>query len=312
MTPTLHSSGDLLADRRYAWAEAALAEGDAVAAADLAEQVLEISPRYAPAWFLLGRAREALDDGTAAGEAARRGALSAYACALDIDPDDVLGARLRVARLGAGDAGGAIGPGYVRALFDAYAPRFERHLVEGLGYRGPALIRAALEAERRPLRFAGVLDLGCGTGLMARALSGCCESIAGVDLSPGMLAEARRGGLYARLAEGDLLAFLEREPAGTADLVVAADVLVYVADLAPVLAAAARALRPGGLLAMTLQSHPGDGVVLGEDARYAHGEATVRGAVAGAGLRLARLEAASTRRDRDADVPGWLAVAVRP
>ena len=52
------SSGDILADRRYRYAEACLDEGDHAAAADLAEQVLEITPRYAPAWLLLGRARE--------------------------------------------------------------------------------------------------------------------------------------------------------------------------------------------------------------------------------------------------------------
>ena len=47
------SSGDLLADRRYRYAESCLAEGDHAGAADLAEQVLEIAPRYAPAWLLL-------------------------------------------------------------------------------------------------------------------------------------------------------------------------------------------------------------------------------------------------------------------
>ena len=64
----LRSSGDLLADRRYVWAEAALAEGDAAAAADLAAQVLERAPAYGPAWLLLGRAREVL-----AGDEAGRG-----------------------------------------------------------------------------------------------------------------------------------------------------------------------------------------------------------------------------------------------
>jgi predicted TPR repeat methyltransferase len=302
---TSHSSGDLLADRRYAWAEAALADGDAAAAAELAEQALDLAPRYAPAWFLLGRARESLP-----GEAARQGALNAYACALDIDPDDALGARLRVARLGAGDGSEAIGPGYVRALFDAYAARFDRHLVGELGYRGPELVRAAL-AEVGPVRFRHVLDLGCGTGLMGRALAGACDHLAGCDLSPNMLARARATGLYAELAEADLGAFLAGRAPGAADLVVAADVLVYVADLAPVAAAAARALAPGGLLAFTLQAWDGPGVTLGEDARYAHGEAHLRGAAAAAGLDVASLARASTRRDRGAAVPGWLAVLAR-
>src|SRR5689334_16425429 len=102
MAVPLRSSGDLLADRRYVWAEAALAEGDAAAAADLAEQVLERVPDYVPAWLLLGQAREAL-----AGEdpAARERARHAFATALDLDPDDALGARLRLAQLG--EAAGA-------------------------------------------------------------------------------------------------------------------------------------------------------------------------------------------------------------
>ncbi|KMO28240.1 methyltransferase type 12, partial [Methylobacterium tarhaniae] len=215
MRAPARSSGDLLADRRYAWAEAALAEGDAGAAADLAAQVLERAPGYGPAWLLLGRAR-------AADPALRDEAAAAFRAALALDPEDALGARLHLAELG--DASEeAISPAYVRALFDGYAGRFERHLVEGLGYCGPALIRAALERLRGPeVRFGRVLDLGCGTGLMGRALCGIAGTLTGIDLSPGMLAEARRTGLYARLQEGDLRDVLSREPSGSADLAVAA------------------------------------------------------------------------------------------
>ncbi|MFE1598817.1 class I SAM-dependent DNA methyltransferase [Methylobacterium sp. ID0610] len=307
MSVPLRSSGDLLADRRYVWAEAALAEGDAAAAADLAEQVIERVPGYGPAWLLLGRAREILagDD-----PEARAGARHAFAQALDLDPDDALGARLRLAQLGAPDDAAALSPAYVRALFDAYAGRFERHLVEGLGYRAPAMIRAALlaAARGRPLPFRRALDLGCGTGLAARALDDLAETIEGVDLSPGMLAQARRLGRYAALHEGDLTAFLAGQPEGSADLVVAADVFVYVGDLGPAFAGVARALSADGLFAFTLQAQAGEGAVLGPDGRYAHAEALVRRETAAAGLAIVTLEAASTRRERGEDVPGWLAV----
>ncbi len=132
MPAPARSSGDLLADRRYAWAEGALAEGDAGAAADLAAQVLELAPGYGPAWLLLGRARAA-DPGL------REQAAEAFRRVIALDPEDALGARIHLAELGEA-AGDAISPAYVRALFDGYAGRFERHLVEGLGYRGPALI----------------------------------------------------------------------------------------------------------------------------------------------------------------------------
>ncbi len=305
MPAPARSSGDLLADRRYAWAEAALAEGDAEAAADLAGQVLDLVPGYAPAWLLIGRAR-------AADPALRDEAAQAFRAALALDPEDALGARLHLAELGQTEED-AISPAYVRALFDGYAGRFERHLVEGLGYRGPALIRAALERLRGPdVRFGHVLDLGCGTGLMARALEGIAVTLTGIDLSPRMLAEARRTGLYARLHEGDLRDFLTAEPPSSADLAVAADVFIYLREIGPVLVAAARVLAPGGLLAFTIQGHPGEhGTVLGADGRYAHGVATLREAAETAGLAVALLEPAEIRRQNGAGVPGWLAVLAR-
>ncbi|MCF4129020.1 class I SAM-dependent DNA methyltransferase [Methylobacterium sp. SyP6R] len=305
MPAPARSSGDLLADRRYAWAEAALAEGDAQAAADLAGQVLERVPGYGPAWLLIGRAR-------AADPALRAGAAEAFRAALALDPEDALGARLHLAELGE-TAEDAISPAYIRALFDGYAGRFERHLVEGLGYCGPALIRTALERLRGPdLFFSRVLDLGCGTGLMARALEGIAGSLAGIDLSPRMLAEARRTGLYARLHEGDLRDFLGAEPPASADLAVAADVFIYLREIGPVLTEAARVLAAGGLFAFTVQGHPGErGAVLGADGRYAHGVATLREAAETAGLAVALLEPAEIRRQNGAGVPGWLAVLAR-
>lgn len=304
------SSGDLLADRRYAYAEACLAEGDPAGAAEMAEQVLEIAPAYAPAWFLLGRARETAF-GTGGDETDRRAALSAFARVLDLDPEDALGSRLRAAALGGGDVLAAMSPAYVRSLFDGYAPRFERHLVGELGYCGPERMIAALDALPGAARhFPSALDLGCGTGLMGRALERRTGCLAGCDLSPAMLALARRTGLYARLEEADLVAFLAGEPEERADLIVAADVFIYLGTLDPVLSGIARALRPGGLAAFTVQS-PEDGaggVVLGPDGRYAHADGYLRGAAARSGLALAVMEPAAIRRQRNSDVPGRIIV----
>jgi predicted TPR repeat methyltransferase len=310
---TQHSSGDLLADRRYRYAEACLADGDHAGAADLAEQALEIAPRYAPAWLVLGRAREGLAVG-GDDPALRAAATRAYACALDIDPDDTLGVRAHLVRLGEGGGLPALSPAYVRALFDGYAPRFERHLVDGLGYVGPQLVHDALPPD--PERFDVALDLGCGTGLMGAAIRDRVGHLTGVDLSPGMLAVARtkmqRGlPLYDRLAEGDLAAFLAAEPSDSADLCLAADVLIYVADLAPVLKQVARVLRPGGLAAFTVQSHDGDGGLLGADGRYAHADAHVTAAASGAGLEVLRLHEADVRREGGRPVPGRVVVLHR-
>jgi len=226
-----------------------------------------------------------------------------------------LGVRIDLARLGATPPEGAIGAGYVRALFDGYARGFDQHLVEALNYRAPELIREALHRVRaargRRFGFDRALDLGCGTGLIGRALMDVCAAIEGVDLSPGMLAEAAKTQAYGALHEGALLPFLQAAPAGGADLVVAADVFVYIADLAPVFAAAHRALRGGGLFAFTAQAHPGDGARLGEDARYAHGETYLRALSDAMGFTTALFEPVSTRRDRGLEVPGSLVVLAK-
>src|SRR5262249_58547879 len=101
-------------------------------------------------------------------------------------------------------------------------------------------------------------------------------------------AVAREKKIYDRLETGDLVAFLQAEArAGHRyALVVAADVFAYLSWLPGVVAAAARVLAPGGLLAFTVETHPGDDVILGEKLRYAHGAAHVRAAVAGAGRSL--------------------------
>ena len=104
--------------------------------------------------------------------------------------------------------------------------------------------------------------------------------------SPGMLAEARRTGLYARLHEGDLRDVLRAEPPSSADLAVAADVFIYLRAIGPVLRDCAQVLAPGGLFAFTVQGHPGArGTVLGADGRYAHGVADLRDDAAAAGLK---------------------------
>jgi predicted TPR repeat methyltransferase len=295
------SSGDLTADRRHAWGAAALRDGDATAAAGLFEQALELAPDWAAAWFALGEAREAAG--------AREGADEAYGRALALAPDDPFGAAARRARL-SGATPARLGESYVRALFEDYAPRFDAHLTQALSYRGPELIRAAALA-RGARRFARALDLGCGTGLAGAALADLCDELVGVDLSPAMLAQARARDIYARLGAGEIVAWLAGEPAGRAELVVAADVFVYLGDLAPALAGAARALTRGGVIAFTAQAFEGDGFALLDDLRFGHSPTYVSGALAAAGFAGIAIEPASTRKDRGRDVPGLLVSAMR-
>ena len=95
-----------------------------------------------------------------------------------------------------------------------------------------------------------------------------------------MLGKARQRQVYDHLIEGELTAYLEGL-AECYDLIVSADTLVYFGDLQPVLMAAARALRPGGILVFTLEKagsgdRAGEGFALQYHGRYCHAEEYVR------------------------------------
>ncbi len=87
--------------------------------------------------------------------------------------------------------------------------------------------------------------------------------------------------------------------------------MVYVADLVPVLKEARRVLVAGGLVAFTVETHDGDGVMIGEGLRYAHGAPYVRASIEAAGLGLSQLEGLSARNEDNTPVPGLVVVAAK-
>jgi len=304
LQPIHLSSGNLIADRRFEWARDCEAKGDLAGAADLLVQALELAPGYASAWFVLGELREKLGD--------RAGAIAAFEQARAADPHDRHGATLHLMRLGNRPTG-AMPEDYVRALFDGYAAGFDEALVERLHYRAPGLLFGAIEAAHRGrrMKFGSALDLGCGTGLAALPFRPFCDWMVGVDLSGAMLAKARGKGLYDRLVEAEALRFLADEAAINAHyhLILAGDVFVYLDDLAPILRAAAQVLASPGILAFSVETHDGDGVILRETLRYAHSKAHVTSGLNAAGLKPVSLDSASTRSEKGVPVPGLIVVA---
>jgi predicted TPR repeat methyltransferase len=270
------------------------------------ERALALRPDYAQAEHFRANALRALgrrDDAVAAYE---------RAAALGADPEAV---GFALAALGATPAPAAAPAGYVKALFDQYAGHFDRHLVDVLGYRTPALLDALLRAHFGVHLPAGAmpavdtaLDLGCGTGLCGAVLRPLARHLAGVDLSPRMLDRAQATGLYDALTCTDIAEVLEERDAAW-DLIVAADVLVYFGDLAPVFGQVRRALRTGGLFAFSCEAldpahGPDTGYAITASNRYAHAPSHIDACAAAAGfIRVERTDA-TLRRDHGADVAG--------
>ena len=211
-----------------------------------------------------------------------------------------------LAGLDAGDPPKRAPRAYVETLFDNYAPHFDAHLVSALRYDAPAVLAGRLAAAGR--RYANALDLGCGTGLCGRYLRPIVDRLTGVDLSGNMLDKAQESGLYDELVQADIVEFLARD-ANPYDLVVAADVFVYVGALDDVFARVADAVLPGGRFAFTVEESLGEELELRPSLRYGHSEGGLRRLAEAHGFRVAAVERRPVREDQRQAIAGlfvWL------
>jgi demethylmenaquinone methyltransferase / 2-methoxy-6-polyprenyl-1,4-benzoquinol methylase len=144
----------------------------------------------------------------------------------------------------------------VREMFDRIAPRYARLntiLTFGLdrGWRRAAIAAAGVRAGDL------VVDVGCGTGDLAALAAAAGARVIGVDVAPTMLAHARGRG--AALLRADAAALPLR--GATAHAVTCGFALRNVVAIPPVLAEAARVLRPGGRLALLEVATPSGGAL---------------------------------------------------
>ncbi|HEY1944381.1 MAG TPA: methyltransferase domain-containing protein [Roseiarcus sp.] len=196
---------------------------------------------------------------------------------------------------------------YVIAHFDGFAERFDKQLVEVLGYRVPETLARLIAATRKSLPRA--LDLGCGTGLAGLHLRAGRSRLVGVDLSPRMLSKAADRQLYDSLVEADMIGFLETTTEQF-DLVLAADAVIYLGDLDGFLSGAARVTRAGGLVAFNIETTAMAPYVLLSSGRFAHEIEALR-AKAAAWFEVTRVEPAILRTEGPGRVQGALILLER-
>lgn len=296
------------------------------------EQLCERQPGHAAAWLHRGQALQALErhdealpcferattaDPTLADAWSHRGAVlkdrgqlqeAAHcfrqALAQGADPEVT---RYLLASV-TGEAAPAQSPApYVRFLFDSYADGFDQHLVQVLHYDAPQRLVDGLAAQGFT-RFDSALDLGCGTGLCGEALRTAralrVGRLDGVDLAPQMLARARARGVYGELFEAELGQHL-RATEARYQLVLAADVFIYVGDLDAVFAGVRRVLLPGGVFALSAEAEDdAHDFRLLPSSRYAHSRRYLQALATRHGFSLRQVDQQPLREDQRRPVMG--------
>ncbi|MBM3535477.1 MAG: tetratricopeptide repeat protein [Alphaproteobacteria bacterium] len=267
-------------DAPYNLGNCLMAEGRLTEAADAFRRALVLRPRHAESlnnlgttMQRLGRADEAVEAyrGALAAEPSRLDTLSNLAHALLTlnRRDDAIGtyrqvlahrpdhgtARHMIAAL-SGETPAAAPDDYIRQLFDDYAERFDQHLTTELGYAPQRYVDVLRRAAGPARRFTACIDLGCGTGILGTSLRPIVERLVGIDLSPGMLAQAEARKVYDDLSVAGIEPYLE-QTAQRFDLFFAGDVLVYLGTLDRLFAKAAARAMPGAWFGFSVETADG-------------------------------------------------------
>ena len=205
-------------------------------------RAVELEPDFSQPYINLGRLCELLGDRAEAARCYRQ------AIAAEVDPE----AFRHFLNATEGVTTGRAPAAYARTVFDNFAAHFDHRLVADLNYRIPQILCERIIEMCGPRKLR-VLDLGCGTGLCGTRLGNACSLLVGVDVSPAMLAKAAGPKRYDKLIEQDIAVYLAGAATAAFDVVLAADVFVYIGDLDEVFAQAARVLDAGGVFAFSIE-----------------------------------------------------------
>ena len=162
-----------------------------------------------------------------------------------------------------------------------------------------------------------IADIGCGTGLLGVEIRSLAKRLEGFDISQNMLAKAEEKALYDHLGQADLS--LDEESSGLfiptlaqhrADLVAAADVMMYLGSLETVMPLVSALLKPSGLFAFSVEE-AGDeeGFILRESLRYAHSKSYVTELLERTGFSLIEIRKTTIRKDAGKPLSGILFLA---
>jgi predicted TPR repeat methyltransferase len=191
---------------------------------------------------------------------------------------------------------------FVSGLFNEYADHFDGHLVRTLKYSAPQSMFGLLN----PCvgNMFEILDIGCGTGLMGKLLKPFASRIVGVDLSQDMLSRAELTSAYDQLLVADVLEFLE-QCKESFNLVVSADVFIYIGELKNIFKDLSRIIPTGGLFCFSVEKSESALFSLSpKTLRYSHSSEYIQELASLNNFKIRNCSEGSIRQEHDVGVIG--------
>lgn len=222
------------------------------------DQIIQINPNHAPSLNNLAAVYLKLDMRETSRDYLER--------ALKVNPEDKISRHMLNAITGVKN--GVNTPDYAHNLFNNYALYYDQHMQGQLHYSVPTHIARSLH-QFELLSMNKALDLGCGTGLTGVAIREYCKHLTGVDIAEKMLEHARKKAIYDDLVNMELLDFLKQDDKNY-DLIVAADVLPYFGDLAPLIQLVSKHLTNEHYFIFTTEINEKNPWQLESSARFSH------------------------------------------
>ena len=249
-------------------------------------KALSANPEYAEAHYNIGNINTALGESAAA--------IENYTQAARIDPDDADTKHILDAITGVQTSAPPIS--YVESLFDEYAANFDQSLQVDLHYEMPIILKNTMLEAQNNTSLGAVLDMGCGTGLAGTAVQDFCDSLEGVDVSKGMLEQAKKKQVYDKLTHANIAQYLDAMPLDF-DYFVATDVFNYIGDLKNIFKLIASRNGRKTKIGFSTEHQYKEGFYLQASGRYSHSKGYIQSLCDEYGYKMVHFSVVNLRRE---------------
>jgi len=196
---------------------------------------------------------------------------------------------------------------FIAKQFDEYSDTFDKHLVDALNYRVPEVINEVLDQHLSKDDYV-TIDLGCGTGLCCKYLIHRSSKVIGVDIAQKMIEQSRKINCYDELIVGEISEIVNNHK-DSFDLVVAADVFIYVGSLLSIFKACHKKMNKDGYFIFSTEHWQGNhtpGYKQIDSGRYEHANNYIEELSKEYGFSVIEQRTCVIRKEYNTNVDGYI------